>query len=174
MEHKNVVLSIILIEEDVHLLSRLLVSPPIHSYVICASDGSQVLGDEQFHVLHAWLLHATVLVDSNGLQVQDGGSGLEGDVREEGRSHEEMEVGRHQVEEGVEERGDVVARTDVDARLRREFPSILTLSDRKHSKQRNTFSSVLLARVAISMSRDGSTPVVDTRLIFSHKDSSMK
>ena len=70
------------------------------------------------------------ICEDNGLQVQDGGRGLEGDVREEGRSHEEMEVGRHQVEEGVEERGDVVARTDVDARLRREFPSILTLSDR--------------------------------------------
>lgn len=175
MEYEDVVFWIILIEEDGHLLSRLLVSSSVHSYVVGASDGSQVLGDEQLHVLHSRLHHSAVQVDSDGSQVQGRGDGSEGDVGEEGGPHEQVEVGWHQVEEGIEQGGDVVARTDVDTRLRREPPPAPTLSDRKHSKHRNAFSCVLLARVAISMNSDGSTSLtLEMRLIFSQRYSSMK
>lgn len=80
MEHEDMVFWIIPIEEDGHLLFRLLVSLSVHSYVVCVSDGSQVLRNEQLHVLHSRLHHTVVQVDSDCLQVQGRGSGSEGDV----------------------------------------------------------------------------------------------
>lgn len=121
------------------------------TYQVLLANLVQIDGQQDLHELLVRILPGSVDVHSHLADIQRLRVLREGNVAEEGSAHEEMDVLREQIEQGEEDRRDVVVRSDQQAAIER--PEALQREENLRIRCVCGLNEVLQERIADSSAR---------------------